>query len=93
MHDFGEGVIAYFVVANAEDQKIALVAAFVESRMNDGDVLSVLTCIIEHMSRANAGHKIIDYGSMPALEHLCSSIGEQVDPLTRRDNKANKDLN
>ena len=32
VHDFGKGVIAYFGDVNAEDQTIALVAAFVESR-------------------------------------------------------------
>ena len=32
VHDFGEGAIAYFGDVNAEDQTIALVAAFVESR-------------------------------------------------------------
>jgi tetratricopeptide (TPR) repeat protein len=32
MHDYGEGVIAYFGDVNAEDHTIELVAAFVESR-------------------------------------------------------------
>lgn len=66
--------------------------------MTDGDVLSILTCIIEHVFSANARHKIIDYVRMLALEHQCSSIGERGEPMTRKTmsgatTEANKDLN
>jgi hypothetical protein len=32
VHDFGKGAIAFFGIVNAEEQTIALVAAFLESR-------------------------------------------------------------
>ncbi len=70
VHDFGDGVIAYFGDVNAEDQTIALVAAFVESR-------SPVSPIESNMESALPGDKVTFQGLIGAA-HLNGTEGKLI---------------
>jgi hypothetical protein len=70
VHDFGKGVIAYFGDVNAEDQTIALVAAFVESRSPKSPIES-------NIDSALPGDKVIFHGLVGAA-HLNGTEGKLI---------------
>lgn len=70
VHDFGQGVIAYFGDVNAEDQTIALVAAFVESRAPTLPIES-------DMDSALPGDRVVFHGLVGAA-HLNGTEGKLI---------------
>ena len=70
VHDFGKGVIAYFGDVNAEDQTIALVAAFVESRAPNLPIES-------DMDSALPGDEVVFQGLIGAA-HLNGTKGKLI---------------